>query len=102
MSEHNAVAVVYNPHTEAEAAVKELHKSEFDMPTVSLVGKDSHTVEHVIGLTITPATACSSGANWGPCGAGGGACCSARPALREEGHAWHCDTWCVISALSAF
>jgi hypothetical protein len=49
MSEHNAVAVVYNPHTEAEAAVKELQKSEFDMPTVSLVGKDSHTAEHVIG-----------------------------------------------------
>jgi hypothetical protein len=49
MSEHNAVAVVYNPHTEAEAAVKELQKSEFDMPTLSIVGKDSHTVEHVIG-----------------------------------------------------
>ena len=37
------------PHTEAEAAVKELQKSEFDMPTLSIVGKDSHTVEHVIG-----------------------------------------------------
>ena len=50
MSEHNAVAGVYNSHTEAEAAVKELQKSEFDMPTLSIVGKDSHTVEHVIGL----------------------------------------------------
>lgn len=50
MSEHNAVAGVYNPHTEAEVAVKELQKSEFDMPTLSIVGKDSHTVEHVIGL----------------------------------------------------
>jgi Heat induced stress protein YflT domain len=49
LSEHNAVAVVYNPYTEAEAAVKELQKSEFDMPTLSLVGKDSYTVEHVIG-----------------------------------------------------
>ena len=48
MSEHNAVAGVYNSHTEAEAAVKELQKSEFDMPTLSIVGKDSHTVEHVI------------------------------------------------------
>jgi hypothetical protein len=48
MSEPNAVAVVYNPHTEAEAAVKELQQSESDMPTVSLVGKDSHTAEHVI------------------------------------------------------
>ena len=49
MSEPNTVAVVYNSHTEAEAAVKELQQSESDMPTVSLVGKDSHTVEHVIG-----------------------------------------------------
>ena len=49
MSEHNAVAGVYNSHTEAEAAVKELQKSGFDMPTLSIVGKDSHTVEHVIG-----------------------------------------------------
>ena len=49
MAEHNAVVGVYNAHTEAEAAVKALQKSEFDMPTVSLVGKDSHTVEHVIG-----------------------------------------------------
>ena len=49
MSEHNAVAGVCNSHTEAEAAVKELQKSGFDMPTLSIVGKDSHTVEHVIG-----------------------------------------------------
>jgi hypothetical protein len=49
MSEHNAVVGAYNSHTEAEAAVKELQKSAFDMPTVSLVGKDSYTVEHVIG-----------------------------------------------------
>jgi hypothetical protein len=49
MSEHNAVVGVYNSHTEAEAAVKELQKPECDMPTLSIVGKDSHTVEHVIG-----------------------------------------------------
>ena len=101
MSEHNAVAGVYNPHTEAEVAVKELQKSEFDMPTLSIVGKDSHTVEHVIGY-YNAGDAYSSEANWGPCGAGGRACCSARPVLREEGYAWHCDTWCVISATSAF
>ncbi len=49
MSEHNAVVGVYNSHTEAEAAVKELQKSGFDMQKLSIVGKDYHTEEHVIG-----------------------------------------------------
>ena len=31
MSEHNAVVGVYDCHTEAEAAIKELQKSGFDM-----------------------------------------------------------------------
>jgi hypothetical protein len=63
MSEPNAVAGVYNSHTEAEAAVNERQKSAFDMPTVSLVGKDSYTVDTSSAPPITPATACSSGAN---------------------------------------
>jgi uncharacterized membrane protein len=49
MSEHNAVVGVYNSHTDAEAAVKELQKSGFDMQKLSIVGKDYHTEEHVIG-----------------------------------------------------
>jgi hypothetical protein len=49
MSDHNAVVGVYNSHTEAEAAVKELQKSGFDMQKLSIVGKDYHTAEHVIG-----------------------------------------------------
>lgn len=49
MSEHNAVVGIYNAHTDAEAAVKELQKSEFDMQKLSIVGKDYHTEEHVIG-----------------------------------------------------
>lgn len=32
MSEHNAVVGIYNAHTDAEAAVKELKKSGLDMP----------------------------------------------------------------------
>jgi len=31
MAEHNAVVGVYNSHTDAEAAVKELQKPGFDM-----------------------------------------------------------------------
>jgi len=49
MSEHNAVVGVYNSHPEAEAAVKALQRSGFDMQKLSIVGKDYHTEEHVIG-----------------------------------------------------
>ena len=49
MSEHNAVVGIYNSHTDAEAAIKELQKSGFDMQKLSIVGKDYQTEEHVIG-----------------------------------------------------
>jgi uncharacterized membrane protein len=45
----NAVAAIYKSHTEAEAAVKELQRSSFDMKKLSIVGRDEHTDEHVIG-----------------------------------------------------
>jgi hypothetical protein len=34
MSEHNAVAGVFNTHTEAETGIKELQRAGFDMKTV--------------------------------------------------------------------
>ena len=37
MSEHNAVVGIYNSHTDAEAAVKELQKSGFDIQKLSIV-----------------------------------------------------------------
>jgi proteasome lid subunit RPN8/RPN11 len=43
MAEHNAVVGVYHSHTDAEAAVKELQKSGFDMQKLSIVGKDYQT-----------------------------------------------------------
>ena len=49
MAENNAVVGVYNTHPDAEAAVKELQRSGFDMKKLSIVGKDYHTEEHVIG-----------------------------------------------------
>ena len=49
MAKNNAVVGVYNTHTEAEAAVKELQHAGFDMQKLSIVGKDYHTEEHVIG-----------------------------------------------------
>lgn len=49
MAIEHAVVAVYNTHTEAEEAVKELQKSGFDMKKLSIVGKDYHTEEHVTG-----------------------------------------------------
>src|SRR5674476_52805 len=49
MAENSAVVAVYNTHTEAEASVKELQRSGFDMKKLSIVGKDYHTEEHVVG-----------------------------------------------------
>jgi len=50
MSNKNAVVGIYKTHPEAEAAVKELQKSGFDMKKPSVVGKDYHTEENVVGF----------------------------------------------------
>src|SRR5271154_3976621 len=53
MVKNNAVVGIYNSHTDAEASVKELQRSGFDMKKLSIVGKDYHTDEHVIGYYNT-------------------------------------------------
>jgi len=53
MSDQNAVVAVYGSHVEAEAAVKELQHAGVDMRTLSIVGKDSHTDENVVGYYNT-------------------------------------------------
>lgn len=49
MSEKNAVVAIYESHPQAEEALKELQKSGFDMKKLSIVGKDYHTEENVVG-----------------------------------------------------
>lgn len=49
MVNQNAVIALYNSHSEAEQAVKELQRADYDMKKVSIVGKDFHTEEHVVG-----------------------------------------------------
>jgi uncharacterized membrane protein len=49
MADTNAVIAVYDKHSAAEDAVKELQKSGFDMKKLSVVGKDYHTDEQVVG-----------------------------------------------------
>jgi hypothetical protein len=47
-SDTNSAVAIYNTHAEAEAAIKELQKSGFDMKRLSIVGKDYHTEENVV------------------------------------------------------
>lgn len=49
MNENNSVVAIYTSHTAAEAAIKELQQSGFDMKKLSIVGRDYHTDEHVVG-----------------------------------------------------
>jgi len=49
MEDTNAVVAVFDTHPEADEAVRELQKSGFNMKKLSVVGKDYHTEEHVVG-----------------------------------------------------
>ena len=45
MSATNAAVAIYDTHSQAEEAVKELQRSGLDMKKLSIVGKDYHTEE---------------------------------------------------------
>jgi len=49
MTTNNAIVAIYKSHTEAETAVKDLQKAGFDLKKLSIVGRDYHTDEHVVG-----------------------------------------------------
>ena len=49
MEKNQPVVAVYNTHQEAEETIKELQKSGFDMKHLSIVGRDYHTEEQVVG-----------------------------------------------------
>jgi hypothetical protein len=49
MLKNNAVVAIYNTHTEAERAIIELQRSGFDIKKLSIVGKEYHSEEHVVG-----------------------------------------------------
>jgi uncharacterized membrane protein len=53
MSDKNLAVAIFNTHTESEDAVKELQKAGFDMKKLSIVGKDYHSEEHVVGYYNT-------------------------------------------------
>ncbi len=49
----NATVAVFDSHEAAENAVKALQKNGFDIKQLSIVGKDYHTEEHVVGYYNT-------------------------------------------------
>jgi len=65
MSNTNSVVAVFGSHDQAEDAIRELQKDGFDMKKLSIVGKDYHTEEHVVGYY----TACDRMTYWGTLGA---------------------------------
>ena len=49
----NSIVAIYGTHLEAEKALKSLQGSGFDMKQLSIVGKDYHSEEHMIGFYNT-------------------------------------------------
>ncbi|MDI1310877.1 hypothetical protein [Prosthecobacter sp.] len=44
-----SIVAIFNSHVEAEAAIKELQLSHFDLQKLSIVGRQYHTDENVVG-----------------------------------------------------
>ena len=83
MSNVESVVAVYQTHSQAEDAVKELQRAGIDMCTLSIVAKDYHTDDQVVGYY----NAGDRMKRWGKAGAyweGFGDCCSAQPSLRFQ------------------
>ena len=49
MNNSESVIAIYPTHLAAEIAIKELQQSGFDMRKLSIIGRDYHTDEHVVG-----------------------------------------------------
>jgi len=48
-NDFNSIVAIYPSHIAAETAIRELQQSGFDMNKLSIVGRDFHTDEHVVG-----------------------------------------------------
>ena len=53
MTKNNSVVAIFKSHTGTETAVKELQQAGFDMKKLSIVGRDYHTEENVVGYYNT-------------------------------------------------
>lgn len=50
MPDNNVVVAIYDTHEEAAKTVKELQQAGFDMKKLSIVAKNPHAEEHVVGF----------------------------------------------------
>jgi hypothetical protein len=73
-SDKNSVVAIFDTHNQAEAAIRELQRNGVDMKELSIVGKDCHTEENVIGYYSTG----DRMAYWGKLGGFGGCCTAPR------------------------
>lgn len=53
MSQKNSTVAIYDQHTQAETAIKELQKSGFNMKELSIIGKEYEMDENVVGYYTT-------------------------------------------------
>ena len=53
MTDASSIIAVYSSHTDAEEAVAKLGAASFDIKKVSIIGKDYHTEENVVGYYTT-------------------------------------------------
>ena len=53
MSGKNSVVATFDSHDRAEDAIRKLQKDGFDMKKLSIIGKDYHTEENVVGYYTT-------------------------------------------------
>ncbi len=65
MEQHDSLICVSNSHSEADAAIRSLNSSGFDVKKLSLIGKGYHSEEHPIGFY----TAADKMRAWGGVGA---------------------------------
>jgi uncharacterized membrane protein len=50
LNKTDLAVAVYDTHTQAESAVKALQRAGFNMKKLSIIGRDYHTEEHVVGF----------------------------------------------------
>ena len=53
MQDQSTAVAIYNTHTDAESAVRQLEAAGADMKQLSIVGKDYRTEDHVVGYYNT-------------------------------------------------
>ena len=82
MNHNHVMTVLYDTHEQAEQAVKQLQHHGYDMQQLSIVGRDYHSEENVVGyynMGDRMRKWGGTGRSGAASGAASGACSWARP-----------------------